>query len=436
VRAAFVRPVAIAELTPRKLLAIFALASRRLLAIVATGAIIASLAGCGGGGGGGGNSSSGGGGATPPTPTPVNNTQPVIVEQGPGGFPNLLFTSVTICAPGGSTTCSTIDHIQVDTGSTGLRILSSALPPALPLRQQIDASNNPIVECAQFVDGIAWGPVKIADVHLAGEVATSVPIQVIGDPGFPTIPAACSNVGPPENTVDTFGANGVLGISQFLQDCGGACVQSTFPGYYYICPAGGSCQSARVTLAQQVQHPVAMFATDNNGVLIVMPSIPEMGQATASGSLIFGIGTQSNNGTSNVTVIPADLDTGNITTVFNNHTYSTSYIDSGSNGLFFGNGIFPACGSPNQGFYCPATTQSLSATIRGTTSGSANVNFAVANADSLAMNPSFYAFNDLAGEASDTTTFAWGMPFFYGRSVFTAIEGANTSAGIGPFYAF
>jgi hypothetical protein len=125
-----------------------------------------------------------------------------------------------------------------------------------------------------------------------------------------------------------------------------------------------------------------------------------------------------------------------MTTVFNNHTYSTSYIDSGSNGFFFGNGIFSACSSPNQGFYCPATTQSLSATIRGTTSGSANVNFAIANADSLAMNPTFYAFDDLAGEASDTTTFAWGMPFFYGRSVFTAIEGQNTSAGIGPFYAF
>ena len=420
--AAFVRP-----------LAIMALAPRRLLPIVAVAAIVASLAGCGGGGGGGNNN---GGSGTTPTPPPVNNTQPVTVDAGPAGFPNLLFTSVTICAPGATTNCQTIDHIQVDTGSAGLRILSSVLSPALSLRQQIDASGNPIVECAQFVDGFAWGPVKIADVRLAGEVASSIPIQVIGDPAFPNIPTACANIGPPENTVDTFGANGLLGMGFFLQDCGSACVQSTFPGYYYICPTGSGCQPARVALAQQLQNPVSMFATDNNGVIISMPSITAAGAPTASGTLIFGIGTQSNNGTSNVTVIPVDPSTGNITAVFNNHTYSTSYIDSGSNGLFFGNGIFPACSPPNPDFYCPATTQNLTATIRGTTGASANVNFSVANAEALFMNPNFYAFNDLAGEGSDTTTFAFGLPFFYGRSVFTAIEGQTTPAGTGPFNAF
>src|SRR5215471_8245859 len=110
------------------------------------------LAGCGGGGGGGGNNSSGGGGTTPPTPTPVNNTQPVTIDAGSSGFPNLLFTSVTICAPGASTNCQTIDHIQVDTGSTGLRIISSVLSPTLSLPQQNDAAGNAIVECAQFSD--------------------------------------------------------------------------------------------------------------------------------------------------------------------------------------------------------------------------------------------------------------------------------------------
>jgi hypothetical protein len=408
-------------------------APRSVLALAAAGALVASLGGCGGGGGSSGN---GGNGTTPPTPTPVNNTQPVIVDAGPAGFANILFTSVTICAPGASTNCQTIDHIQVDTGSTGLRIISSVLSPALSLRQQIDASGNPIAECAQFVDGFSWGPVKIADVRLAGESASSVPIQVIGDPAYATIPAACSAIGAPENTVDTFGANGVLGVGFFLQDCGSACVQSTFPGYYYICPPSASCQPARVALAQQVLHPVPLFATDNNGVVITMPSIPAAGQATASGTMIFGIGTQSNNGTSNVTVIPADATTGSITAVFNNHSYSTSYIDSGTNGLFFGIGVLPACGPPNADFYCPPTTQSLAATIRGSSGASAAVNFSVANAEALIMNANFYAFANLAGESGDTTTFAFGMPFFYGRSVFTAIEGQTTPAGTGPFYAF
>ena len=400
---------------------------RRLLAV----ALVGLITSCGGGGG----SSSNSGGSTP-TPTPVQNTQPVIVDQGPGGFANILFTSVTICAPGATTNCQTIDHIQLDTGSAGLRIISSVLSPALSLRQQLDASGNPIVECSQFVDGFAWGPVKIADVRLAGEVASSAPIQVIGDPAFTAIPTACSNIGPPENTVDTFGANGILGVGIFLQDCGSACVQSTFPGYYYICPASGGCQPARVTLAQQVPNPVSMFASDNNGVIITMQSIPATGQATATGTLTFGIGTQSDNGIGSATVIPVDANTGNVTVVFNNHTYPTSYIDSGTNGYFFGNGIFPACSPPNADFYCPATTQNLTATARGTNGASANFNFSVANTEMLIMNPSFYAFNDLAGEGADTTSFSIGMPFFYGRSVFTAIEGQNTAAGIGPFYAF
>jgi predicted small lipoprotein YifL len=399
---------------------------RRLL-FVAAAAMLATLAGCGGGGGS----------SAPPTP-PVapQNIQPIVVDMGTGGFPNLLFTSVTICAPGGSTNCQTIDHVQIDTGSTGLRIISSVLSPALALRQQVDGNGNPIAECAQFVDGFSWGPVKVADIHLAGEVASSVPVQVIGDPAFPNIPASCSNVGPPENTVDAFGANGVLGVGLFLQDCGAACAQLTIPGAYYICPATG-CQVTRLAVALQVQHPVALFATDNNGVVIQLPSIPQTGAATASGSMIFGIGTQTNNGTSGLAILTADPSTGNITTVYNNQTYVNSYIDSGSNGLFFGTNAFTSCGPSAPDFYCPATTQTLSASIRGTNNVASTVTFFVGNVlQLLDANPNFFAFNDLAGTNSDPASFAWGLPFFYGRSVYTAIETRTTPAGTGPYYAF
>jgi hypothetical protein len=32
--------------------------------------------------------------------------------------------------------------------------------------------------------------------------------------------------------------------------------------------------------------------------------------------------------------------------------------------------------------------------------------------------------------------FDWGLPFFFGRQVFTAIEGASTPGGSGPYFAF
>lgn len=63
--------------------------------------------------------------------------------------------------------------------------------------------------------------------------------------------------------------------------------------------------------------------------------------------------------------------------------------------------------------------------------------FSVANADQLfAANETFNAFDDLAGPSGDTTTFAWGATFFYGRTVYTAIEQRTTPAGKGPFFAF
>jgi hypothetical protein len=36
----------------------------------------------------------------------------------------------------------------------------------------------------------------------------------------------------------------------------------------------------------------------------------------------------------------------------------------------------------------------------------------------------------------ETGGFDFGLPFFFGRSVFTAIEGASTPGGTGPYVAF
>jgi Protein of unknown function (DUF3443) len=98
----------------------------------------------------------GGGGSlapAPPTPPPTgSNVATITVDSGPSvsGTPigdiNSLFTSVTVCVPGSTTNCQTIDHVQVDTGSYGLRILSSALTTvSLPIA--MDTSGNSLGEC-------------------------------------------------------------------------------------------------------------------------------------------------------------------------------------------------------------------------------------------------------------------------------------------------
>jgi len=367
---------------------------------------------------------------------PTANTQAIVVDGGPAKIPNVAFVSVTICVSG-TNNCQTIDHIQIDTGSAGLRILAPLISAGLALPQQTDAAGNPLVECAQFVDGFSWGPVKMADIRIAGEQASSVPIQVIGDSNFTTIPASCSSSGPPENTVQAFGANGLLGAGLFLQDCGPACAQTALPGAYYSCPAGAACKPVQVALAQQLQNPVALFATDNNGVVIQVPSAPATGAMTANGTLTFGIGTQANNALGGATVLPTNPNTGTIVTNFNGHAYANSYIDVGSNLFFFGVNAFPLCTGIAQGLYCPVATQNLSATLQGTSQASSNVNFSVGNADQLfGANPTFNAFDNIAAPSGDTSTFAWGMSFFYGRTVYTAIEQRSTPGGQGPYFAF
>src|SRR4029077_10019456 len=89
------------------------------------------------------------------------NVAPITVNAGPAGnYANGAFTSVTVCVPG-SSTCQTIDGVLVDTGSTGLRLLSSAL--TIKLTQQETGTGNPVVECLPFLGSYTWGPVQTAD---------------------------------------------------------------------------------------------------------------------------------------------------------------------------------------------------------------------------------------------------------------------------------
>jgi hypothetical protein len=400
-------------------------------------ALLLSLAtvSCGGGNPPGDDTSS-----TPPAPVSGSNVVAVTVDPGPSALTspavNTLFTTVTVCVPGSTTACQTIDNIQVDTGSYGLRILSQVLTLTLPVLAASDG--NALVECTQFVDGYSWGPVASADVQISSEAASSVPVQVIGASNFSTVPSTCSSTGPAENTVTQFGANGILGIGVFAQDCGAGCVQDATPGYYYSCSTT-TCGPIIVSLADQVQNPVPLFTTDNNGTILELPSVAAGGAATVSGSLIFGIDTESNNASGTQTVLTLDPSTGYFTTAYNGTTLIDSFIDSGTNGIFFNDSTIAACTSGDfTGFYCPATTLNLSATLTGENAISTTVDFSIGNAQTLATNnPTFAAFSTLGGSyPSSTTTFDWGLPFFYGRRVATAIQGYTTSVATGPYVAF
>ncbi|HEX7936872.1 MAG TPA: DUF3443 domain-containing protein, partial [Paraburkholderia sp.] len=309
-----------------------------------------------------------------------------------------------------------------------LRILASALPASLPLAAQPSGSGI-TGECAVFGGGYTWGAVRSADVRMAGQLAASIPIHLIADPSVPTVPADCAGSGPAMLTVDTLRANGILGVGMFATDCGGACVNAALPRWYYSCGAGGACSPVAQALAQQVVNPVSRFALDNNGVVIELPAVPDGGAVTVSGSMIFGIDTQANNTLGNAGVLKGNSQTGYVTTTSGGQTYSQSYLDTGSNGIFYRDTQLPQCGY----WYCPSATQSASATLGGTNGASNTVTFEVGNSRALFASPN-NAFDNLAGPVG--SGFGWGLPFFFGRRVYTAIASRETSAGPGPYYAF
>lgn len=440
------------------------LKSNNLLSLLAVAAATFATA-CGGSGSSSGAGSTSGTGSTGGSGSTTNNVASLIVDAGPSSLilsneadEDLAFTTVTVCVPG-TATCQTIDHVQVDTGSEGLRIVpSSEFSLSLPMQT---AGGNAVSECTQFADNtFIWGPLAAADIKIAGESAQNVPVQLAVSSVPPT------NCSPDQTgqieTVAQLGANAIIGVGVFRQDCGGGCAVSSTNGVYFSC-AGATCNEIAEPVASQVQNPVWMFATDNNGVILELPSVPSTGAATATGSLIFGIGTQSDNGAGSATALVPDPNTGNFAADFNGVVYNdvngngpggnggAAFIDSGSNGFFFLDSAtltnqfgvsMPDCPASGiaQGFYCPGgiTTINnltlLGETSSGTPLGSGrSVTFNVAPATSL-FQTGGSAFNDVAGPSSNQ--FDFGLPFFFGQNIYFGIEGQSTPFGAGPVYAF
>ncbi|HEX7983075.1 MAG TPA: DUF3443 family protein, partial [Duganella sp.] len=370
----------------------------------------------------------------------LSNTTPITVDSGPagvGGVINVPYVSVTVCRPGTST-CQTVDHVMLDTGSYGLRLLASALDDSLALPGVKTASGADAAECGKFVSGYTWGAVRQADVKLADEEAAGISIQVIGDAGanFATTPANCSSAGNNLGSLDAVGANGILGVGLFRYDCGEACARAAIGGAYYGC-TGGACAASAMPLAMQISNPVASFAVNNNGVVLSLPAVGAAGLTSVSGTLTVGVNTQANNAIAGEKLFKTDAN-GDFSTTYKGKTYGASFIDSGSNGYFFTDATIRTCSGGD--FFCPATTLALSASnsaADGSASGA--VDFPIVN---LVQLPSTIRAAQVGGTltgtaaASSSDAFDWGLPFFYGRRVFVVMEGNTVNGKTGPLWAY
>lgn len=390
------------------------------------------LTACGGGGGAAPTASSGSNNGTTTTVsspvTAASNVLALRVDSGTDGSAfNVPFVTVTVCQPGG-TVCTDVSNVLVDTGSQGLRISASALPTGFTLPAVTTPAGNLVGQCGQFASGYTWGSVRQATVKLGGITTTSaIPVQVIGDAAtaFASIPGSCAATG--GNLGAGLGARGILGVGLLDQDCGTACVSSVAPAVYFACNAAGGCNSTTLALASQVRNPVAALpAGYDNGVIVQLPAVPAGGARSADGALILGVGTQSNNlpGTN---VVRAN-SLGRATTLYRGASYSDSFLDSGSNGLFFNDGSINRCGD----FYCPSNTLTVTGQLSGVGGTVRTASVDIVSITSVTG----AAAASVAGPIGNNVTFIWGLPFFYGRSVATVRSGSSSSAGTGPLWAW
>lgn len=420
----------------------------RALGALGLAAAVVLVSGCGGGGGsssvseGSTNSSSSGTGGSSTTGTTgtggngstssnggttlAANQAAITVSSGlTGAAPNMPMVSVTVCVPGTSS-CQTIDNIQLDTGSFGLRLASSAASAFLGSLPKETIGGLPVAECAGFADGFTWGYVHVADVKIHGETASSVPVQVLGELAQSASPGGFGNkcaTGTLNNTPARLAANGILGVGTARYDCGSGCVTTLTNGFYYSCPSTTSCNNSVMPLSGQVANPVNSFAADNNGIAITMPGISASGATSATGSITFGIGTNTNNAlpTSGVGRYTTD-HYGNLqSATLSGSGGFAAFLDTGSNALFFLDASIPQCVS---GFFCPTSTVQRVATVTGFNGTTSTLTLSIANAQSLfnGNNGNNYAFNDLAGSLATIGDLDLGMPFFYGRTIYVGYD--------------
>ena len=410
--------------------------------------------------------------------TSTTNVIPLFIADpattGQVGYVNEPLVSVTVCLPNhgaNASVCQTISNILIDTGSYGLRVFSSAIASNVALTQQtmtFAGKTVNLAQCAQFGSGATWGAIQNGDVVLGNKTSVNIPIQVINN-SFASMPSGCSALSPMTDPCGA-GFNGIMGVGVFAQDCGADCNSSNItinPGIYLACDSSQcfnedqSGNALAVPLAQQVVNPIAgMAAGFNNGISFTLPAITSGsgGAAQVSGSFTLGIGVAASNVPGgSVVAYPADPNGAtdgqgsDFLTTFSGTTYGTpssqsiTFLDSGSNALYFlTNAVTGITVCPGGGFYCPSSPQNLTATIggyatSGTDSPTVSVAFSVGNADTLPGN--FSAFNNFAGPLGfdNGHGFDWGLPFFFGRTVYVGIKGTTAviqSSTAGPFWAF
>ena len=140
----------------------------------------------------------------------------------------------------GTSQCQTIDGLMIDTGSTGLRILGSALTLALPAQTIHRATRSPSATCSA-----TRSPGGRSRRPTCNSAARPRPVPRCRWSACRVLPrrrASCAASGlPSADALSTLGANGILGVASARSTAGrrARAQGSGNPGLYYACTSTG-----------------------------------------------------------------------------------------------------------------------------------------------------------------------------------------------------
>ena len=371
-----------------------------------------------------------------PVPKPSNSNLMISISSNSGVCSRTIngpCVSVTICSPTNPTSCQTIDDILIDSGSVGLRIFSSELNSSLRNSLPAESINNqPIANCVGYGDlSVNWGPVAIANISLGNESTTkSIPILLI-DASYIDNGAAClqnyNSTGQTfhlQTSPADFRYNGILGVASRVYDN---------VTDYFSCTNSSCSKSPTIkdNNSQLLANPIAFLPKSyESGITFKFPVIGNRGAINAVGYAVFGVGSNKDNTfESDVKIYPIS----NCTDVFicmpttlEGSSIEHGFLDTGSNFFYFNDANIK---KNNYGYYIPSSIITLSPI-----NNSIPTNINIANYDIITKTRNT-SFNN-NGVKTDDNILDYGLPFFFGKTIYICFAGMTCNGIAGPYWAF
>ena len=372
-----------------------------------------------------------------PLPTPTSPNLMISVSQNNGssnicGNLNIPCVTVTICSPTDSKSCQTVDNILIDSGSVGLRVFNTALGSLASDLPYETSNDEDIGDCVGYGDYSAnWGPVVTAAISLGGQTTTqNVPMQIINASFVDKGTACLTSLGGGYKLATSpsqSGYNGILGVAPLVHDT---------VTNYFTCTSSQCTESMSLESSLLVSNPIAYLSESyESGITFQFPAIGANGASNVTGYAIFGVGSNNENTfESGVNIYPISIN-GNcrlficMQTLLSGTSTHYGFLDTGSNFLYFDDIQIP---KDSSSFYTPSSTITLSPNNLSI-SGVIATNLNIANADNLLSNNNS-AFDNIGANLSSYLDY--GLPFFYGKTVYICFDGMTCNGTPGPYWAF